>query len=272
MHVISVPFVIYMTCDHEMVWNSGVSAVSLQASFREKYFMRADGSGADFESVYQRIKNLIVVRGVRPNQHLALRPVATLFDTSTTSVREALIQLKAEGLISHHSRRGFYVHALESGEMTDRYDLFFAILKHCIETGIDNFSRGGTNDTLHIYRSRLDYAAAHAVPYRVETHVEAIENLYRHLVELSGNRIILGIIDNFCEATHYVRHLHLSDPERLRHTEHRLSEMINSLTSGQTADAVETLGGLVETTIERLPDLVIEGNAKSLMMPPLYEE
>lgn len=233
--------------------------------------MHVDEPVADVESVYQKIKSLIVAREVRPNQHLALRPVANMFDTSATTVREALIRLAAEGLISHHSHRGFYVHALDFREMRDRYNLLYAVLKYCIETGIGNFDSNSMHDDIRFYLSKSD-RISRATPYSVETHVHRIEGLYRHLAGLSDNRVILEMLDTFCDATRYIRQLNLSDLDQLQQIEHSISEMIVFLAGGQAGDAVEALRLLVDKKIERLPTLVNEGNAKSLMAPPLYRE
>jgi DNA-binding GntR family transcriptional regulator len=74
------------------------------------------------DSVYARLRDLILSNVLRSGQKLVDRDLAEQLGVSRTPVREALGRLAMMGLVEARSRRGYYVKQYTSEEMTDLYE------------------------------------------------------------------------------------------------------------------------------------------------------
>lgn len=224
----------------------------------------------DLNSVYRRIKMLVVDRDIRPNEHLALRPVADKFNTSQTTIREVLVRLTVERLVAHVPHRGFYVRALDVVEMKNQYDLFDILLAQSMQIGERNFKIETVKEqcgfdpleTGRIFTS---------IENDIGNKVHSLEEFYRILANLSQNALVTTLIDQFCSATHCIRQIDISDPERHEVIDQGLAQIILHMTDGEVQKARRLLHEQVQLKIDYLPMLIAQGNAKSLQAPPLYE-
>jgi len=74
------------------------------------------------DSVYARIRDLILSNVLRAGQKLVDRDLAEQLGVSRTPVREALGRLAMMGLVEARSRRGYYVKQYTAKEMNDLYE------------------------------------------------------------------------------------------------------------------------------------------------------
>ena len=74
------------------------------------------------DSVYARLRDLILSNVLRAGQKLVDRDLAEQLGVSRTPVREALGRLAMMGLVEARSRRGYYVKQYTAEEMTDLYE------------------------------------------------------------------------------------------------------------------------------------------------------
>lgn len=74
------------------------------------------------DSVYARLRDLILSNELRAGQKLVDRDLAEQLGVSRTPVREALGRLAMMGLVESRSRRGYYVKQYTAEEMTDLYE------------------------------------------------------------------------------------------------------------------------------------------------------
>jgi len=84
--------------------------------------MAANKSEPLIDSVYARLRDLILSNVLRAGQKLVDRDLAEQLGVSRTPVREALGRLAMMGLVEARSRRGYYVKQYTSEEMTDLYE------------------------------------------------------------------------------------------------------------------------------------------------------
>ena len=75
------------------------------------------------DSVYERLRDLILTNELRGGQKLVDRDLAERLGVSRTPVREALGRLTMMGLVEARSRRGYYVRQYTAEQMTDLYEL-----------------------------------------------------------------------------------------------------------------------------------------------------
>lgn len=85
--------------------------------------MAADKQKPLIDSVYARIRDLILSNVLRAGQKLVDRDLAERLGVSRTPVREALGRLAMMGLVEARSRRGYYVRQYSTDEVSDLYEL-----------------------------------------------------------------------------------------------------------------------------------------------------
>jgi DNA-binding GntR family transcriptional regulator len=84
--------------------------------------MVANKSEPLVDSVYARLRDLILSNELRAGQKLVDRDLAGQLGVSRTPVREALGRLAMMGLVEARSRRGYYVKQYTAEEMSDLYE------------------------------------------------------------------------------------------------------------------------------------------------------
>lgn len=72
---------------------------------------------------YSEVRRHILGSDVRPGQRLSHRSLAKDLGLSRSPVREALLQLEAEGLIEHRPQSGVYLREISATELRELYDM-----------------------------------------------------------------------------------------------------------------------------------------------------
>ena len=84
--------------------------------------MAAKSSEPLIDSVYARLRDMILANVLRSGQKLVDRDLAEQLGVSRTPVREALGRLAMIGLVEARSRRGYYVRQYTAEEVSDLYE------------------------------------------------------------------------------------------------------------------------------------------------------
>lgn len=79
------------------------------------------------EQVKGRLRDLILAGDLAPGARLIERDLGDLLGVSRTPVREALFELRREGLVSGSERGGLFVSALDEAEIAEIYALIAAL-------------------------------------------------------------------------------------------------------------------------------------------------
>lgn len=105
-------------------------------------------------SVYRRVVRLLTDGELEPGQTLTEAGLSKTLGVSRTPVREALLQLEAEGVLQSTPARGFTVRDLKATEAEELYPILSALESLAIR------SRRGKIDIKHL--QRLDQQLANA--------------------------------------------------------------------------------------------------------------
>ena len=84
--------------------------------------MATDSAAPLIDSVYERLRDLIISNVLRGGQKLVDRDLAERLGVSRTPVREALGRLTMMGLVEARTRRGYYVRQYTAEQTTDLYE------------------------------------------------------------------------------------------------------------------------------------------------------
>jgi DNA-binding GntR family transcriptional regulator len=92
------------------------------------------------EIVASFVRRLIYSGRLRPGDRVSQREVARLLSLSKIPVREGLIAVEREGLVTFGADRGAIVNRLEPGMIQDGFDIFGAVYSYAVRCA---YGRGG---------------------------------------------------------------------------------------------------------------------------------
>lgn len=75
------------------------------------------------QQAYRELRSAILARRFDPGAKLVVRTLAEQLELSPTPVKEALTTLAKEGLVRSISHRGFFVAALDAGDVEEIFDI-----------------------------------------------------------------------------------------------------------------------------------------------------
>ena len=79
--------------------------------------------GAGKHAIYKQIRTAIITSQMKPGERLAIEQLKADFGTSVTPIRDALLMLSQEGLLTIKPRSGYYVTRVTLKELNDMLDL-----------------------------------------------------------------------------------------------------------------------------------------------------
>lgn len=144
---------------------------------------------------YERIKSRVLQRDFHPGQFLRVAQLADELTVSATPIREALVRLSTEGLLTEVHGRGYFVSRLTESDLRNLYRLVQLFVQSAIGMAIGDGGRAGL-PVLH------DHEAAAGEGYDV---VVATARLFADLVDLSANGEMSRLLGQFNDRLAPVR-------------------------------------------------------------------
>lgn len=210
--------------------------------------------------VYARLKLFFVSQRVPPRTRLDIGVLADHLKVSKTPIREALILIASEGIISSLPGSGYFSKPLNVCDLADDYDLALTILKHIIDTDIEAFSRTGLWSPNAIRLKPTSTVQSDVA----QAYTDFIEALYERIASLASNRKYRHVIQAFNGRTTFVRRLDLRRPARLVKIATDMDELLDLLRRHDARGAVANLQTQYRLKLDLLDELVSEGNLEAL--------
>ena len=160
--------------------------------------------------VEEKLRSAIASGRFRPGERLVERELCTLLGVGRTSVREALRQLEAEGLIVTIPHRGPAVATIDVSEARQLYEVR-ALLEGFAGRGAATVATAEQVERLGQAVARLDEAA-------VEGGVALIEAktaFYRTLLDACGNEVVRQLLTVLQNRVTLLRRTSMTQPGRL---------------------------------------------------------
>jgi DNA-binding GntR family transcriptional regulator len=190
------------------------------------------------DRIYHEIRERILFRVWNDGHQVLEQELAEELGVSRTPVREALIRLQRDGLIKVTPRHGMRVLPMAPADVREIYQILSSLESLAVELAAAR--RPTAKELEPLERINRKMKAAHEAE-DFKTWAQADEMFHYHLVELSGNRILTDVHENFWGRAQRARLTMLSiisPPERSTH-EH--STVIEAIRSGDSALARERL-------------------------------
>jgi len=208
-------------------------------------------NASEFLTAYEKLKLLVITNQFNPNEHLQVNNLAEHLAVGVTPVREALIRLSAEELITVHTKRGFFAKVLAANELCELYQLAHSLLRTILQWsgGLAGVKIKETDVTNILSGPESDRIAALAL---------AVEQLHEQIAMAGGNAQMAKIIRNYNCRTHAVRLIYVERFEDLQSS----ADYVRTLTALLQLNARETiiarLKQYFDTKMARAPELIKE--------------
>jgi DNA-binding GntR family transcriptional regulator len=216
-----------------------------------------NNSAGKVEAAYEKLKLLVVTNQFLPNEHLQINNLTERLAVGITPLREALIRLAVEDLITQHPKRGFFAKVLTVSELSELYQLAYSVLKSSLQCDM----------------GRLDVACMTSEIARILTSTPndqpsiacalAIERLYEQLTMMSENVQMLKVIRNYNERTHAVRLIHVEQIETVESITGYIFKLLKLLKTNDREAVATKLQQRFDAKVTRLPQLIKEASSRA---------
>ncbi len=189
------------------------------------------------ESAYRTIRQRVIDNIWPPGHRVLEQELALELGMSRTPLREALVRLQKEGLIELIPRHGMRVLPVSADDMRDIYQMLTALEAMAAELVARR--RPGEEQLEPLKAASRDMECALEADDR-DSWAAADENFHRHLVALSGNRLLIEAVQNCWDRAHRARMVTLRmRPRPVRSTqEHR--DMLEKICAGDGRAAFDS--------------------------------
>ena len=194
------------------------------------------------DTVYGRIKQMILANQLRPGHKLTHQHIADLLNVSRTPVRQALERLYQESYVIRIPARGFFVAEIDSHEARDLYDVRMALETFALRLAM---SRGGIADKQ--FRHLLELQKIYARHVAENTLLERIlsdRDFHVCLASLLGNRYLEDTLSTVFERLILKRRVDGYWPGSGKRGSAGLKEhesLLRAIRAGRTSEAVRIL-------------------------------
>lgn len=143
------------------------------------------------DEVYEQLMTAILSGEIGPEDRLVQEKLAAEMEISRTPVREALMRLEQEGVLTTSPRGGFTLYRISEGEIRELYQARAAVESQAARI-LAAQNDGLKNSELRATITREENIAAPSV----EAYFNANRTIHRRFVELVDNRYLLEMFDN----------------------------------------------------------------------------
>jgi DNA-binding GntR family transcriptional regulator len=150
---------------------------------------------------YEKIKQDILNFVYRPKDRLIESQIASSLKISKTPVREALLLLEREGLVTIVPNSGFFVCELSFKEAEDCFELRRLIESYAIKRIIQNI----TEEEIKLIKQNLEETARYTNGQDIEKTIQLETEFHNILYEATKSKKIFSILSTLQDQLHIYR-------------------------------------------------------------------
>jgi DNA-binding GntR family transcriptional regulator len=189
------------------------------------------------DNVYALVKGMILSGEIDPVDRIDAHRLVDMLGFGRTPVREALLRLQSEGIVTIVPQRGVRIVTLSADDLTEIYQVISAVEIEAVRLLAEFAPRTDRLDALTAASDRL--AAAAQTDDR-EDWVSADEAFHRAILELNPNRRLreVGLLHrDLAQRAHFVA-LRMLRPDQLTESARQHSRLIELILAGDVEAAV----------------------------------
>jgi len=188
------------------------------------------------DGAYRAMRAKILDNVWAPGHRALEQELALELGMSRTPVREALIRLQEEGLVEVVPRHGMSVLPVSADDMRDIYEMLTALESTAAELAVRR--RPGEAQLKPLLDASRDMGRA-LKEDDLDAWAAADESFHRHLVALSGNRLLIDAVQNCWDRAHRARMVTLRMRPKPTHSTREHMEVVENIRSGDARAAFE---------------------------------
>jgi DNA-binding GntR family transcriptional regulator len=185
------------------------------------------------ESAARILRSEIVSGAIRPDEIYAIGDIAAELGTSPTPVREALVDLVAQGLVVMVRNRGFRVYEFTEQDVDELFELR-AMLEAPAMAKLAGLQ---PRPDLTTARDLADQTVAAAVAGDVHEFLAIDRDFHLHLTGLLGNERLVNIVAQLRDQTRLYGMSHELPREKASGSAHDHIELTDAIAAGHAAEA-----------------------------------
>ena len=193
-----------------------------------------------------KLRDAILSLHFKPDQHLVERDLCEKTGVSRTSVREALRQLEAEGLVERRGNRGLFVTSVTAEEAQQIYEVRAALESEMARL----FAERADAQDLHALEGAFRQLAKAGQRDNVRAYVSAYDRFYDVLLQGSDNELARRLLRTLRARITYLRTIttQQADTAYRKHT----IELMGQILEAALARNGEHLARRCRSFVERL--------------------
>jgi DNA-binding GntR family transcriptional regulator len=206
---------------------------------------------------YARLRELILSGAIAPGSFVLELEAAARLGMSRTPVREAMVRLRAEGIVEIRARHGMRVLPVSADDMREIYE----VLTSLEATAAGLVARRGIAKealvSLSMAVANMDDALDRD---DLEAWAQADESFHRTLINSCGNRRIIQTVDQFWSQAHRARLLTLRLRPKPTQSNREHAALVRAIAKGDAEAAMrlhqehrERAGRLLTDLLSKLP-------------------
>jgi Transcriptional regulators len=172
--------------------------------------------------VEEKLRELIATGHFRPGDRLVERELCEVLDVSRTSVREALRQLEAEGLIRTEPHRGPMVSRVTPEEAEQLFRVRALLEGFC---GAEFAQKGTDEEHARFARAVAAFAEAAKASAGTRALVACKAELYRCMIEGARNTFVESMLTSLHNRVNLLRATTMMQPDRLPRSVEEIEEI-----------------------------------------------
>lgn len=201
------------------------------------------------EIVYEELKRQILIGEIPPGTRMMEVELADDMGVSRTPIREAIRKLEKEGLVSIEPRRGAYASEISIKDMVDVLEVREFLESMAAGLAAKKISN---EEKEKISKASLAYKKA-VESGQTEDIIKADELFHKLIVECSGNKTLIQMMNQVQELALRFRYIYYEDFSRYKNMPYEHQEIVDAVASGNEERAKEK----AYTHVQRLKDFVI---------------
>jgi DNA-binding GntR family transcriptional regulator len=199
-----------------------------------------------------RIREKILTGVYPPGSALLQDVIAAEFGVSKIPVREALVQLRAEGLVDVFAHRGFQVRPLSSGEVDEVFRLRAQIEPQAVAEGVRR-AQPEDLDAARLAFGNLNDALAAGELYESG---DLNRTFHLALIVPRLQPIAAEILSRLHTLSQRYVRMHLLPPGRVKRANQEHSDLYDAWTSGNVSEVIRLTHVHIETTRDDLAQML----------------
>lgn len=196
--------------------------------------------------VLDLLRREIVELRLKPGQRLIERDLVARIGVSRTTVREALRELAAEGLVTTIPQKGTIVAMPSEKEVSELYEVR-ALLEGAVAR---QFCENATDE--HVRQLRSAFEALEACGDDPAVQIQAGDRIYEVLYEGAGNETIRSILGSLQARVAVLRMLTMSTAGRPRESIEEIRAIVEAAERRDSQEAAEVAADHVRKAAETL--------------------